>query len=65
MENDSLFAKFLEGIYLDAKENPHRFKDIKEVEEEKALMEAYAAANDDPDRKEVVEDWSVLDGLSG
>jgi hypothetical protein len=30
-------------------------------EEQKALMTAYAASNDDPDRKEVIEDWSLLD----
>lgn len=31
------------------------------LEEQEALKAAYAAANDDPDRKKVIDDWSALD----
>ena len=31
------------------------------AEEREALKKAYAAANEDPSVKEVIEDWSVLD----
>jgi metal-responsive CopG/Arc/MetJ family transcriptional regulator len=30
-------------------------------EEKEALKAAYAAANQDPDRRELIEDWSALD----
>jgi hypothetical protein len=30
--------------------------------DEIALKMAYAQANDDPDRKEIIDDWGVLDG---
>lgn len=32
------------------------------ADEEKDLKAAYAAANNDPDRKEVIKDWAILDG---
>ncbi|HSX11714.1 MAG TPA: hypothetical protein VLF94_08375 [Chlamydiales bacterium] len=31
------------------------------IPEKKMLKKAYAAANEDSDRKEVLDDWSVLD----
>lgn len=33
-------------------------------EEQNVLLKAYAAANNDPDRKEIIDDWSLLDGES-